>query len=343
MIIQSDHYVKPVLSVVIATYNQVKYIEQTVLSALNQQTTFPFEVVVGDDGSNDGTRELLKELQIKHPENLKLVFNDKNLMVTRNYVNAIREASGKYVATLDGDDYYVREDALQRFYDYLESHKDCALVHAGFYRFQDSTGKRLNECSEWKSRMLQTKGTESVLSFLKDDYTEYPLGSATCFIRSIYVAGCDKYPGIIEKSAYFGEGTLLNVIMALEGKFGYISEIFAAYRVLDKSLSHFETKAREFKFWKDYTEIKVYTAMAVGLNQSEINEVLVYMTNKLRKYAIILNQVPSYKDCLSQLKTYSDDKCYQESIDSMLGFFPTISTRLLSLVYPVYRLLRFKK
>ena len=66
MIIASSQLVaNPLVSVVIATYNQVKYIEQTVLSALTQQCPFPFEVVVGDDGSNDGERELLKKLQEK--------------------------------------------------------------------------------------------------------------------------------------------------------------------------------------------------------------------------------------------------------------------------------------
>ena len=309
---------------------------------MNQLTTFPFEVIVADDGSTDGTRDLLSELQKQHPSNLKLIFNDINLMVTRNYVSAIRTAGGKYVATLDGDDYYIRQDVLQQFFDFLESNKECSLVHAGSYHFQDGTGNRIKECTVWQSKMLNTKGTDSVLAFLKDEYTEYPLGSATCFVRSIYVAGCDKYPGIIEKSAYFGEGTLLNVIMALEGRFGYIGEMFTAYRVLKNSLSHFETRERQSKFWKDYTEIKVYTAITVGLSQDEINEVLVYMTRVLRKYAIILNQVSSYKNCLLELKTYSYNDFYQHHLCRLLSPFYVFALRVLGLLFPVYKVLFVK-
>ena len=145
MIIASSQLVaNPLVSVVIATYNQVKYIEQTVMSALTQQCPFPFEVVVGDDGSNDGERELLKKLQEKYPENLKLIFNDKNMMVTRNYVNAIHEARGKYIATLDGDDYYLVKDALVKLVDVLEKNEDVSLVHGGFHSFDNKTGKVLH-------------------------------------------------------------------------------------------------------------------------------------------------------------------------------------------------------
>ena len=64
MIIASSQLVaNPLVSVVIATYNQVKYIEQTVMSALTQQCPFPFEVVVGDDGlSNVWVGEIYAEI-----------------------------------------------------------------------------------------------------------------------------------------------------------------------------------------------------------------------------------------------------------------------------------------
>ena len=113
MIIVSSELVSyPLVSVVIATYNQVRFIEKTLLSVLAQKCNFSFEVIIADDGSNDGERELLRELQRKYSSSVMLVFNDINLMVTYNYINAIKIARGKYIATVDGDDYWIAEDKL---------------------------------------------------------------------------------------------------------------------------------------------------------------------------------------------------------------------------------------
>lgn len=142
IIVSSDFIQNPLVSVVIATYNQVAYIEETILSVLAQQCSYPFEVIIADDGSNDGERELLCDLQKKYPKQLKLIFNEKNLMVARNYVNAIREAKGKYIATLDGDDYWNTTDKLQRQVDVLEMNSDISIVYTGYRKFESSTKKQ---------------------------------------------------------------------------------------------------------------------------------------------------------------------------------------------------------
>ena len=62
MIIVSSELVSyPLVSVVIATYNQVRFIEKTLLSVLAQKCNFSFEVIIADDGCNNGERELLRE------------------------------------------------------------------------------------------------------------------------------------------------------------------------------------------------------------------------------------------------------------------------------------------
>lgn len=68
-----------------------------------------------------------------------MIFNEKNLMVTRNYVNAIREARGKYIATLDGDDYWCTTDKLQRQVDILEANLEVSIVYTGYQQFDSVT------------------------------------------------------------------------------------------------------------------------------------------------------------------------------------------------------------
>lgn len=317
MIIASSQLVaNPLVSVVIATYNQVKYIEQTVMSALTQQCPFPFEVVVGDDGSNDGERELLKKLQEKYPDNLKLIFNDKNMMVTRNYVNAIHEARGKYIATLDGDDYYLAKDALVKLVDVLEKNEDISLVHGGYQAFDNKTGKVLHTFTHWDSPMAHTSGKESVFALLLEDYSYYPLGSSSCFRRDVYLAGCEKYEELITVKDTSGEGTILNVTMGMAGRITFMPDIITAYRVLERSLCHFEKPQEAVLFDFKYIRLRLIAANLVKLSTEQIVEMTRKAIKVKMRNAMLNGQTLFFTKQLSTIKSFCDDTNYQKLIAS---------------------------
>lgn len=302
MIIQSDHLVKnPKLSLVIATYNQVQYIEQTVESALVQVCSFDYEILVADDGSNDGNREVLKQLQEKYPNRIKLIFNDKNMMVTRNYVNAIREAKGEYVATLDGDDLFLRTDVFQKYINYLDEHKDVSILHAGFTQFDNNKQETIATKLGWDSPLLHESGKQAVYDFLTQKFPFYPLGSTNCFRRKEYLEGCEKYPEIIDESWNFGEGTILNVAMLMVGKYGFINETFSQYRILNNSLSHFEGDAeKHYKFWETYLFVKIQSAISVDLDNQQIKDVFLQMENDLFRQAAVNKLYGLYGSSLTE-------------------------------------------
>lgn len=72
------------VSVCVMTYNQEKYIGQCLESLVTQETDFDFEIIVGDDFSTDGTRDVIQEYQKKYPDIIKPVFRDKNVGITEN-------------------------------------------------------------------------------------------------------------------------------------------------------------------------------------------------------------------------------------------------------------------
>lgn len=306
----------PLVSVVIATYNQVKYIEQTVMSALTQECSFPFEVVVGDDGSNDGERDLLRQLQEKFPERLKLIFNDQNMMVTRNYVNAIHEARGKYIATLDGDDYYLAKDALSKLVNILENNEDVSLVHGGYQSFNDKTGEILHTFSYWDSPMAHTHGKESVYALLCENYTYYPLGSSSCFRRDVYLDGCKKYEELITVKDTAGEGTILNVTMGMAGRIAFLPDIITAYRVLERSLCHFETPQESVLFDFKYIRLRLIAANLVNLSSDQITEMTRKAIKVKMKNAMHHAQAVFFIKQLPTIKSFCDDSNYQRMVTS---------------------------
>lgn len=327
MIISSTLLVnKPLLSVVIATYNQQQYIEQTVLSAINQNCDFDYEIVVADDGSNDGQREILKKLQEKYPGKLKLIFNEQNLMVTKNYVNAIREARGKYISTLDGDDIFKSEYILCRQVEAIQNHAGVSLVHTGYEVLDNNTGKIIGKRNRWDSIALNTNGIDSVVALLCDEQTYYPLGSSSCFYRNIYLEGCQKYPELISD---FGEGTLLNVTMSMMGKYFYIPEVLVIYRNMDKSLSHFNNNLEILQFNFRYLRLKLLVARIIDINEERINYILKCSLKQIRLIAISMSLLKMYRKELLIIKDSSDTAFLKNTLKHFIENEFSVKTKIL--------------
>ena len=121
--------IKPLVSVCIQTYNNEDYIEQCLTSVLSQRVNFLFEIIVGEDDSTDRNREICKRLADSHPDKIRLFFRSKEdkifidgRVTSRfNFVSNLEAARGKYIALLDGDDYWCDLDKLQKQLDKMEN------------------------------------------------------------------------------------------------------------------------------------------------------------------------------------------------------------------------------
>jgi glycosyltransferase involved in cell wall biosynthesis len=129
----------PKLSVLVLTYNHERYIEQALRSALSQRTSFDFEVVVGENGSSDGTAAVVRRIANEHPEQVRATLRAADVGMQRNFAQTYAGCRGEYVAWLDGDDYWTAPDKLQRQADFLDAHPDCALCFHNARR-QDEDG-----------------------------------------------------------------------------------------------------------------------------------------------------------------------------------------------------------
>lgn len=114
----------PMVSIVTIAYNVSKYIDEAIESVLNQKTNYTVELVIGEDCSTDNTRNIVLEYQKKYPSVVRVVLHEKNLGLTPNCVATHNVCRGKYIALLDGDDYWTAEDKLQKQIDFLEQNAD---------------------------------------------------------------------------------------------------------------------------------------------------------------------------------------------------------------------------
>lgn len=126
---------EPVVTVIVITYNHAKFISECLDSVLSQQTTFTYEVIIGEDDSNDGTRDICIEYANRHTEKIRLFLRNEAEKVTvmgvktgaYNFSECLKSARGKYIAICEGDDYWTCTTKLQTQVDFLKDNNDYAI------------------------------------------------------------------------------------------------------------------------------------------------------------------------------------------------------------------------
>lgn len=119
----------PLVSICCITYNHASFIRQCLDGFLMQKTSFPFEILIHDDASTDGTADIIREYQAKYPEIIKPILQKENQYSKGVSITSLNyeRACGKYIAVCEGDDYWTDPEKLQIQFDYMEKHPECSL------------------------------------------------------------------------------------------------------------------------------------------------------------------------------------------------------------------------
>lgn len=131
----------PLLSICIIAYNHVTYIKEAVEGVLMQKVNFPWELVIADDFSTDGTREIILEYKVKYPDIIKLILQEKNVGAAQNWIDLITYPKSKYIAYFEGDDYWTDPLKLQKQVDFMEANENYSYCCTKFSVLNDNTKK----------------------------------------------------------------------------------------------------------------------------------------------------------------------------------------------------------
>jgi glycosyltransferase involved in cell wall biosynthesis len=217
---------QPKVSVSLITYNHARYIEQAIEGVLMQKTNFPFELIIGEDESTDGTRQIVQRYAAAHSDIIRPHLHSRASNIgyqgrptgRHNFVNNLCSARGEYIALLDGDDYWTDSAKLQLQVDFLDSHPRCSTC---FHRVtivnetgEESampadlvTGKEISTVSDFLNRRFFAN-TVSVM-FRRGLFGDFPEWYFRCPVGD--------FP--------------LHVLNGLHGDFGFIDRVMAAYRI----------------------------------------------------------------------------------------------------------------
>ena len=207
----------PKVSVLIPSYNQENVIEQTVISALTQNYD-NLEVVVSDDASVDGTPQILREIQGKYPERLKIFLHQTNLGVTKNHTRGLLECDGDFVAFQDGDDLFL-PGKIQKQVEFMLKRPDCTISFHDVDVFDSETGETLYL---WSQRFGRREG--GMYELVR--YGNY-LSSVSVMVRRVHLP---EY-GYDDRIRIGSDWLLwLETLSRGKGKIYYLDEILARYR-----------------------------------------------------------------------------------------------------------------
>ena len=216
------------VSVLVITYNQASYIQAAIESILVQETQFPFEILVGDDMSTDGTQEILKRFS-KNPH-VQLYMREENLGASRNLYDLQKKANGKYIAYLEGDDLWDSVHKLQKQVEFLECHSQyIACTHK--CKLVDESGRPTpNQCLEWISN-------RTIFSINDFHGIILPGHLSTLLHRNVFRDSSNRYEKLITLHPQISDRSLFLLLLSM-GDIVQIPEIMSCYRQISSPSKH---------------------------------------------------------------------------------------------------------
>lgn len=247
------------VSILVMTYNHEKFISQALESVAMQETNFEYEILISEDCSTDGTREIVLDFQKAHPEKVRLLLSKQNVHSNEIVVRGIQAARGQYIALLDGDDYWISPHKLQKQADFLDNHPECSLCFHNARIFHEAEGR---EGRNW------TPPDQKEISTLEDIWMgNFIATCSTMFRRGVIGEIPEWYNDFFPITDW-----PLHILNAEQGNIGYIDEVMGVYRYHPGGLYSPFSETR-----KQQETLKFYRIM---------NKNLKYRYNKIVKAAI---------------------------------------------------------
>lgn len=232
--------IQPLVSVLIAAYNQEKYIGQTLDSILMQQCSFDFEIIIGEDCSTDGTREICLEYQEKYPDQIVLCLNERNKGLLDNYFDIFLKCRGKYIADCGGDDYWLTTQKLQEQVDLLEKHGNVSLVAGNWLLYKQKTALLENSNSQIPEDWYHPEcfGKQAVASYLNESVIPRVVLASSCFRKDWALEAYHAHSNLFRSKDVTCEDIPITLCLLMKGPFYFQRKTYLVYRVLGNSLSH---------------------------------------------------------------------------------------------------------
>lgn len=257
---------KPLVSVKMITYNHAAFIAQAIEGVLQQKTNFPVELVIGEDCSTDGTREIVCKYREKFPDIIRVITSDGNVGAKKNWYRTTKACRGKYIAFCEGDDYWHHPEKLQKQVGYLENHTECGLVYSSYDVYHVTSGKKINDFVRYRKWEMPEDWTAP-------EFIASGGGRACGIMTCTVVIRSDLYNHIIDSDPYLYQSdrflmgdTQLWAATASLSKMHFIPVSMATYNVTAESATRSSDIEKRLRFSVSNAELMMYLCDKYNVN-----------------------------------------------------------------------------
>ncbi len=239
------------VSIQCTVFNQKDHIKKCLDGFVMQKTNFKFEVIVYDDCSTDGTRDIIEEYSNRYPETIKTIFPEHNIAKSEGFykINQLvyNQMNGKYIAFCEGDDYWTDENKLQIQVDYLENHPE--LVGC----FHKSVRKNIVN-----PEVKDIYFPQAVLKNVKEVYTNKDIQKKyfieTCSVMYRFDKYKEDFISTYPQKIVNGDTYMLNYF-SLHGNIGYIDRLMSVKTINNSGIWNSQNQSTDEKNMKYAEEI----------------------------------------------------------------------------------------
>lgn len=216
---------KPKVSVICTVYKHEPYLRQCFDGFVMQKTNFPIEVLVNDDCSPDGSAAIMHEYEAKYPDLFHCIYQKEN-----QYSKGMMPwwevlfpmAKGEYIAICEGDDYWTDPYKLQKQVDWMDANPDyIACFHNAVVDYGRGRRRLFNDLNE-----NPYPTAEDIIT------RKWFISTQTLFFRNVLGTDYPEWRHSIKNEDY-----LLELLLAQKGKFYYMSDVMAVYRLEGQGVS----------------------------------------------------------------------------------------------------------
>jgi glycosyltransferase involved in cell wall biosynthesis len=265
------------LSVWMSAYNHEQYIAKAIDGVLMQQTDFDVEIVIGEDCSTDSTRKIILDFSDKNPGKFKLLLPEKNLGMIPMFKATYPLCDGKYIAWLDGDDYWTDPLKLQKQVNFMEAHPEFVMC------FHNVILKNEINHTEEIKELPYPMNADFSLS-LSHFCSHNPVSACSVVYRNVLP---EKLPDWFFELPF--PDLAFYFLLTEKGKIQYLDEVMGVYRLHENGAWSGNNKYDNYrKLTRFYSEINRFTQFRndqIITNESiPIFRTLLYLAIEKHKY-----------------------------------------------------------
>ena len=263
------------LTILLVTYNHEKYILKALQSISMQELEgIPTEVVIADDCSTDATREVIEDYFKANPiGTVRFLDSKRNRGVTRNYQRSWSVLTTRYVAVLEGDDYWTDPGKLSKQVRFLEKNGACVGCSANYLVGLEGKGQFVPRIVQERSKVTYLDARSLIRDNLIGNFS-------TCVYRTEALKSIP--PAIYDTKSY---DWIMNIALARWGPIAFLHDIMSVYRV--HSSGTWSGMSQRQKLQSQIDQIKEYDRLTSGIFAQEWSELVDKLSSEVDRLALL--------------------------------------------------------